>query len=39
VAFQPVWLLGDPSLHARAAEVTTEPVIKLSPHPVLGKVR
>ena len=39
VAFQPVRLLGDPALHARAAEVITEPVIKLSSHPVLGKVR
>jgi hypothetical protein len=39
VAFQPVWLLGDPALHARAAEVITEPVIKLSPHPMLDKVR
>lgn len=39
VAFQPVRLFGDPVLHARTAQVVPESVVKLSPHPVLGKVR
>jgi hypothetical protein len=34
VAVQPVRLIGDLVLPARAAE----PMVKLSPHPVLGKV-
>jgi hypothetical protein len=39
VAFQPVRLFGDPVLPARAAQVVPEPVVKLRPHPVRGKVR
>jgi hypothetical protein len=39
VAFQPVRLFSDPVLHARAAHVVPEPVVRLSLHPVLGKVR
>lgn len=39
VAFQPVQIFVDPAVHARAAQVVPEPVVKLSPYPVLGKVR
>jgi hypothetical protein len=42
VAFQPVQIFVDPVVHARAAraaQVVLEPVVKLSPYPVLGQVR
>ncbi len=38
VAVQPVQLFGDPVPRARAAEVISEPGVKLSPHS-LDKVR